>query len=165
MRVSLVIRGGLAACAILTALAFALHVGPFWAPTVVTSHICPGPATPQLGFPAITPRTTCTPAFTVEDVRAYVQTGFGLERMGPVTHVTVDRILFTTSRDATQLMDGEATGLPDDAIVCYAELHGIPSSTAMYLPVDTARRHPMQEVLIKVVFDAHSGYEIESSIH
>jgi hypothetical protein len=165
MRIPRVIRGGLAVCAILTALAFALHVGPFWAPTVVTSRICPGASVPQLGFPAIAPRNTCTPAFTAEDVRDYVQTGFSLGPMGPVTHVTVDRILFTTNRDATQLMDGAATGLPDDAIVCYAEVHGIPSSPATYLPVATARRYPMQQVMIKVVFDAHSGNEFESSTH
>jgi hypothetical protein len=165
MRVSLIIRGGLAVCAILIALAYALHLGPFWTPTVVTSQICPGPSVPQLGFPAIAPRNTCTPAFTAEDVRDFVQTGFSLGHMGPVTHVTVDRILFTTNRDATQLMDGAATGLPDDAIVCYAELHGIPSSTATYLPVETARRQPTQQVMIKAVFDAHSGNEFEFSTH
>lgn len=166
MKIAPIVRGILASCAIFLALAYTLRLGPFWAPAVVTGRACPGPSTPPYGFPAIHPHDNCTPSFTIQDVRTYVQTSgnFGLGHMGPAKNITVTQVIFTTSRDASRLMDGETTGLPDDAIVCYAELRGTASGQATFLPVGVPAKESTQQVTIKVIFDAHTGNELEFSI-
>jgi hypothetical protein len=162
MRSRLIILGLLAVCAVVSAVAYTLHVQPFWRPTTVTAVACPGPSTPAYGFLAIRPRNDCTPSFTEQDVRNYVRSSFSLGHMGPIQNVTIVEILFTTSHDASILMGDSPTGLSDDAVVCYVELRGMATGTATFLPGYTATSHPASAVNVRVLFDAHSGNELGS---
>jgi hypothetical protein len=122
--------------------------------------VCPGapqvsPGNPPgvvLGMPAITPRNDCTPSFTEQDVRAYLQTHQELIQAPDAPPATVTLVQFMTSAQASQRMHGESIGLADDAIVCYVELSGefMPRS---YPPGFTP--HPSSVGIL--VIDAHSG--------
>jgi hypothetical protein len=87
------------------------------------------------GVPAITPRTQSTPAFTVEDVRAYYQTN--PFHGGPTvsgTPPTIVSIKFITSQQARTLMGDESVSRPDGALVCYVELLGPFFPTCVSVP-------------------------------
>ncbi len=76
------------------------------------------------GLPAIQPHLPGVPAFTEDDVRQYIEMhGFSALRVWSVGTLTITCILFTTSREASDLMNCEI-GLPDDALVCLVELSG-----------------------------------------
>jgi hypothetical protein len=64
---------------------------------------------------------------------------------------TVTRVLFTTSRHAGELMQGQSVGLADDAVVCYVELSG--TFTGGSAPGVT----PTVTHTAAIVFDGHSG--------
>jgi hypothetical protein len=125
--------------------------------TVTT--VCPGK--PQyakgssrlvlLGVPAIVPRNDCTPSYTAQDVVAYVNQGLHLGKIAVVGRPTVTRVLFTTSRHAGELMQGQSVGLADDAVVCYVELSG--TFTGGSAPGVT----PTVTHTAAIVFDGHSG--------
>jgi outer membrane protein assembly factor BamB len=65
---------------------------------------------------------TGIPAFTVADVEQYFARHPTLTTAGKPGKIV--KIEFITSKEASVLMRGESTGLPDDALVCYVELHG-----------------------------------------
>ncbi len=162
MRARPIIVGLLALCAMVSAAGYTLHVQPFWRPTTVTAVACPGPSTPAYGFPAIRPRNDCTPSFTAQDVRTYLHSGFSLGHTGLATNITVVTILCTTSRDASILIGDGPTGLPDTAVVCYVEMRGTATGTAIYVPPSVPRyRHSGSAVTIHALFDAHSGNGLE----
>lgn len=74
-----------------------------------------------------------------------------------VSHITVTRILFTTSGDATRLMGGVSTGMPDNAVVCYVEMRGSVTGQSTALLGQPVKGSHDEESTIRAVFDAHSG--------
>jgi len=111
-------------------------------------------ATAPLGMPAITPHSgagtssSSGPTYSSSDAVAYV-TSHGIFHALSLTKVTVVKVQFVTSKQASDLLQGEYIGLPDNALVCYVVVSGkfvFPSSTTddtYYLAVE--------------VFDAHNG--------
>jgi hypothetical protein len=123
-----------------------------------------GPGVP--GIPAIpihaNATTANTPAFTVADVQQYVnRTGFLGGSLLPGAHLTILKIQFMTSKQASVLLQGESTGLPDDALVCYVQLHGPSALNGVGLSVPPIPGKTKGAVLTSPtadeVFDAHTG--------
>jgi hypothetical protein len=130
-----------------------------------SQHI--SPPTPQkgsssVGVPAITPHINLNnpnlPTFTVSDVTQYVLKYGSPE--GPLTqgsHITFEKIVFVTSPEASVLMKGESTGLPNNALVCYVLIHGPFKATGMHLdPVFGIKTAPVVP-LTEIVYDARTG--------
>jgi hypothetical protein len=124
--------------------------------------ICPGPSpvpayngpdAPPLGGPAIAPRSDCTPSFTAQDVLDYENAHpFGAMRVQAVGKPKITKIWFITSAEASGQMQGESTGLFDDALVCYVEFYG---TFHVYGPPGSK---PGEHTGTAVqVFDAHTG--------
>lgn len=121
----------------------------------------PIPRSYASGIPAIHPRSVSsspgTPSFTVDDVKAYISTA-SEPKLVPVqgVHLTIEKVLFISSKEATQLMRGESPGLPDDALVCLALVKG-----PFYVQVDyapgTSPSTASTASEIAEVFDAHTG--------
>lgn len=112
------------------------------------------------GLPAIPPRllstSATTPAFTEADVRAYLNTRpFPSGPLVKGATSTVVEIKFITSAQASALMQGESTGLPDTALVCYVKLHGPFEMTHASTPPG-AKPLPPTTFGIEV-FDAYTG--------
>jgi hypothetical protein len=112
------------------------------------------------GNPAIqthAPATSSGPAFTQNDVVAFFNKyGFFAGPVVAGSHLRVLTIQFVTARQASQLMQGESVGRPDDALVCYVKvegpflltnLHGGPAN----VKTPTTARYG------DAVFDAHTG--------
>ena len=152
------------------AVVYSLH-GGLAAGQRSSSHVtvvCPGapqravsaPGAPGgiIGLPAITPRNDCTPSFTEQDVRDYLQRHKVLITAPHAPPTTVTLVQFMTSAEVSQRLHGEDTGLADDAIVCYVELSGefMPES----LPVGVTP-HPSSVGFL--ILDAHSGNILVSS--
>ncbi len=98
------------------------------------------------GVPAIQPHLSGVPAFTKDDARAYVQAQ---------GQVTIIRVLFVTSYEACELMEGELVGLPDDALVCYVELRG--NVVPFTGPPGSGPPSQSTPPLEQEVFDARTG--------
>ena len=121
----------------------------------------PIPRSYATGLPAIRPHSISsspgTPGFTVADVKAYIPTA-SQPRLVPVhgAHLTIEKVVFISSKEATQLMQGESPGLPNDALVCFVLLKG-----PFYVQVDHAPgslANPAATATeIDEVFDAHTG--------
>jgi hypothetical protein len=103
------------------------------------------------------PQSRGTPSFTVHDVLAHEQAHpFANHRMQSEGQPKVTKELFITSAQASQRLEGEWIGLPDDALVCFVELYG----TYRFYPPSlggggggvTERTGTMHEI-----FDAHTG--------
>ena len=77
------------------------------------------PTTPQ-GIPAIKPTKSGIPAFTVNDVRNYMQS----HPLAGNTKSTVTGIDFLSSTEISRLLRGESTGFPASQLLCYAQLKG-----------------------------------------
>jgi len=157
---SLVVIGALAIFALPRAFR-ALHLG---GPDIREAKqiICPAPSpvpaynapdAPALGAPALTPRNNCAPSFTMQDVLDYENAHpFATMHSDPVGKLTITKIWFITSAEASQQMGGESTGLPDDALVCYVEFYGTFRS---YGPPGS---NPIEHTgVAQQVFDAHTG--------
>ncbi len=157
-----VVLGSIAFCLVIGASVSLLLPHLLWAPTPVATTVCPGAPTAGHGIPAIPARNTCTPAFTTEDVRAYFAGTYSLgdiNRTG--SHLTITQILFTSAGDARRLMGGESVGLPDEAVVCYVELHGVLRPQNMSLLQGSPTTHPaVATATVRVIFDAHTGNEL-----
>jgi len=80
--------------------------------------------TVPVGSPAITPRTTGTPSFSVDDAKQYVATHHVPMGMSRDTKPVITRAEFLTSREVSDLLHGAATGFPADHQLCYVELQG-----------------------------------------
>jgi hypothetical protein len=79
---------------------------------------------PPIGSPAIPPRSSGTPAFTLDDVKQFVM-AHPLQRGsngGKIFAIT--RAEFMSSKQVVELLHGESTGFPDDHMLCYVEMHG-----------------------------------------
>jgi hypothetical protein len=70
---------------------------------------------------------------------------------------TIVKIAFMTSKQASILMKGESAGLPDDALVCYVELHGPFLLTGISVP--PSGKIPVVQN-IQYVIDAQTGSEL-----
>jgi len=124
----------------------ALYIGLWHMPSYAASG--------SQGLPAIHPRTTSTPAFSVADVVQYLRT-HALPRFAAVgAPATVTGVQFMTSREVNTLPDGQETGLPDSALVCYVTLHGTFVIPGVRVPNSLTVRtfHGA-----KVIFDARTG--------
>ncbi|GCE21730.1 hypothetical protein [Dictyobacter kobayashii] len=102
-------------------------IRPGTTPSSVSSTHCTPPTAPanSIGAPAIKPHLCTTPTFTVDDVRQYIKVhGFQGMRISSVTPISIASIKFVSSKEASQLMKGESTGVADDAIVCYVRVTG-----------------------------------------
>lgn len=128
----------------------------------------PIPRSYATGLPAIRPHSVSsspgTPGFTVDDVKAYIPTA-SQPRLVPVqgAHLTIEKVVFISSKEATQLMQGESPGLADDALVCFVLLKG-----PFYVQVDYAPGSPANPAAtaaeIGEVFDAHTGNLLEWTV-
>jgi hypothetical protein len=76
------------------------------------------------GSPAIERRFTGTPAFSLDDARNYVRTHRLPMQVASGTEPVIVRTEFLTSKEVSSLLNGEATGFPDDHMLCYVELRG-----------------------------------------
>src|SRR5258708_15833014 len=89
-------------CTLVLAASAVLAASPAHYPHTPT--ICPGPSSPGDGTPAIRPRNDCTPAFTEQDVRAYLAAHLQLA-LPNVTAVfgqpQIASLRFPTIRDLT----------------------------------------------------------------
>jgi outer membrane protein assembly factor BamB len=105
----------------------------------------------------ITPHLKGIPAFTTADVEHYIQAnGFAGGPTVSGAPPTILKILFVSSKQASDLMHGESTGLPDDALVCYVELRG-PFNPVM-ISEPPGASGPQKPVEIgEEVFDAETG--------
>ena len=116
------------------------------------------PGSYTAGIPAIHPSSSSsTPSFTVDDVKAYIPTA-SIPKLVPVqgSHLTIEEVLFISSKEATQLMQGESPGLPDNALVCFVLLKDPFSVQADYAP-GSATSTTQTASEIGEVFDAHTG--------
>ena len=110
------------------------------------------------GTPAITPRSSGTPAFSSSDVRQYVVThqfsgGPTVAQSSP----SIVELEFISSKQAKQQLDGTSPGLPDNALVCFVVMKGPFLLTADSQP---SRLHvPTVNTGIEV-FDAHTGNQL-----
>ncbi len=90
----------------------------------------PSPIYYPPGGAGITPRmqaatTNSGPTFTENDVRAYFSTyDFPAGPVAQGGHPQVLEVKFITAKEASNLMNGEAVGRPDNSIVCYVKLKG-----------------------------------------
>ena len=141
------------------------HLGPLWRPTVVTAVSCPHSTMPpkQVGV-GIQPRNSCTPSYNEQDVRAYFSSGFSTVHGLQVSQITISRILFTTSSDASRLMGGVVTGEPDSTMVCYVEMRGTITGQATGLLGKPAIANHRGEGTVRAVFDAHTGELLVASV-
>ena len=149
-------------CVIVGAIAYLFLSRGLLTPVSVATVTCPGAPTGTIGVPAIHPRNDCTPSFTEQDVRDYFRSHPDLGRIGRIDGLTITRILFTTSHDGRRLIGGDSVGLPDDAIVCYVEMHGIMVARPQTaLPGSSTHQPSSVEATVWVVFDAHTGNELD----
>jgi hypothetical protein len=130
----------------------------------------PPPALPtnmEAGAPAITPHIHLAasqanlPTFTQTDVVQYIsQHGSPAGPLMPGAHLTILKIEFTTARQASQLMEGEDMGIPDNAPVCYVLLQGPFRATNMHLPPASAKKFPGGVPVVsrtELAFDGRTG--------
>lgn len=87
-----------------------------------TGLLTPNPSSSPTSTGMIPITKTGIPAFTLADVEQYFKEHPVLTTAGKPG--TIVKIAFMTSKQASILMKGESVGLPDDALVCYVELHG-----------------------------------------
>jgi hypothetical protein len=73
---------------------------------------------------------------------------------------TILKILFVSSKQASDLMHGESTGLPDGALACYVELRGPFNPVMMSVPPGTRIQQKPVEIGVEV-FDAETGNLLE----
>ncbi len=109
------------------------------------------------GIAGIPPRSKGPIAYTTADVTQYIDAnGFA---GGPVvsgSHLVIEKILFITSKQASELTRGESVGRPDNAIVCYVQLRGPFIPGELDVPIGVS--NPNATVLrVYEIFDAHTG--------
>lgn len=125
----------------------------------------PIPRVYNIGAPAIRPRSISSspdiPSFTADDVKTYIPTSTE-PRLKPVlgASLMIEKILFISSREATELMQGSDPGLPDDALVCVVLLKGPFYVQVGYAPGRQANPAATASK-IGIVFDAHTGNLLE----
>lgn len=113
------------------------------------------------GSPAIQPRTstkTSGASFTNDDVVAFLNKYNGRGFSGPLVqgaHLKIVTIQFVTAKRASELMQGESVGRPDDYLVCYLKIEGPFLLTDVHQPRGSGL--PNKVEFNDAVFDAHTG--------
>jgi hypothetical protein len=102
------------------------------------------------GSPAIAPRTAGTPAFTVDDAKAYVATHHIPMGIGREGKPEIIRAEFLSSREVSNRLNGATTGFPDNYPLCYVELQGPFTFSGPQGAKVTYNRGVL-------IFDAHTG--------
>jgi hypothetical protein len=97
-----------------------------------------------------------TPAFTVADVKQYFKAHPMLTTAGKPG--TLVKVAFMASKQASTLTNGESVGIPDDAMVCFVELHGPFVLNNVSMPMG-AKAPTGQNVYY--VIDAQTGNQLE----
>lgn len=136
------------------------------ATSIKPSASVPTPPTPKpfsshFGFPAIKPHlnlaaNTNEATFTAADIQQYVvQHGSPAGPLVPGAHLTFLKVLFVTAAQASVLMEGESTGLPDAARVCYVLIHG----PFQFTPAHWDPKAPVPKIATEaeIVFDGRTG--------
>jgi hypothetical protein len=107
------------------------------------------------GIPAIRPSQAGVPAFAEADVRQYLATsGFPGGRTLSGAKPTITQIVFVTSKQASEMMQGESVGLSDAALVCYVHVQGPFSGASISAP---GARPGGDYQMAHMVFDAQTG--------
>jgi|SRR5579884_901008 hypothetical protein len=75
------------------------------------------------GVPAIRPHIAGIPSFTAADVAQYIKTGSSIRTISRAVPA-ITKTEFITAQQASNLLQGESIGRPDNALVCYVELRG-----------------------------------------
>jgi len=118
------------------------------------------------GSPAIQPHLARSgsgsisgPAFTQDDVIAYLNRyGFFAGPVVSGAHMKILSVQFVTSKRASQLMNGESVGRPDNALVCYVKVQGPFSLANSHAgSFATSKPAPTTAEYGDAVFDAHTG--------
>jgi hypothetical protein len=102
------------------------------------------------GSAAIVPRTTATPAFTLDDAKEYVASHHLPMAFAGDKKPEVIKAEFLTSKQVSDRLNGLTTGFPDNYAVCYVELQG----PVTFSGPQGSRVTYNRGVLI---FDAHTG--------
>ncbi len=107
------------------------------------------------GVSANTTTNASTPAFTKDDVIAFVNKhGFAGGPVAKGAHLKILMIQFVTAAQASQLMKGESVGRPDDYLVCYVRVEG--PFQVKDAEVPPGAKLPAADIG-DMVFDAHTG--------
>ena len=103
----------------------------------------------------VTQNNPSTPAFTRDDVIAYLNTnGFPAGPLVQGAHLKILTFQFITAKQASDRMKGEFVGLPDNSLVCYVKVQGPFMLTNVHLP----KGYPRTTAEIgDIVFDGHTG--------
>lgn len=134
------------------------------------------PASTRVGYPdgapsikvhtssgnrSVTPNyadTSMTPAFTEQDVKAFLlkdDTNFYAGPLVPGAHLKILTVKFVTAQEASVLMGGESVGRPDNYLVCYVRVQGPFQTTHLHL---MSTNKPIKQPMIgDVVYDGHTG--------
>lgn len=115
--------------------------------------------------PSIVSYNVGAPNFTVKDVRTYLTKSKQPFPDGPTVSGKLPTILsieFMASKEAS-IRIGEATGLPDQALVCYVELYGPFDMSKVTVPPHKKTLPPMN--IGVEVFDAQTGNLLETWAH
>jgi hypothetical protein len=116
---------------------------------------CPTLPSSTLGASAITPRNDCTPSFTAQHVLAFENAHPFVGHLEVVGKPKISKIWFITSAEARGQMQGESTGLSDDALVCYVEFYG--TFRVYGIPDPNASKSVEHPGKAQQLFDAHTG--------
>jgi hypothetical protein len=143
-----------------TAAATLPSLSPPGKPAGPPSPVLPGAgmSSPLEGIPAISPTTKSaapgTPAFTEDDVRAYLAS-HSIPDLTSGHTATVEQVEFITNRDLRARF-GHGSGGPDDRLVCLVTLRGEFSPSLP--PALQQRGKPrVTSPMIRHVYDAHTG--------
>ncbi len=133
--------------------------GPFGVSNTVSTDV---------GESAIHPQSlsnsSSAPSFTVADVNAYLLTTSQPEiTLVQGAQLSIEKVLFVSDSEATQLMHGEDPGLPANAVVCFVLLKG-PFYVQVDLPPGTPAGAPPTATEVGEVFDGHTGNLLEWGI-
>jgi len=127
-------------------------------PGLFDSKTTPGLIT---GMPAIKPRLNSTnkstPTFTEQDVKDYVAAHPDLPRTKSEVPPTVTKVEFITYQEAKKREGGAVygKGIPDDQLLCFAELSG--NFTMYGPPAGAASARKMSFTKTTLVFNAQTG--------
>jgi hypothetical protein len=109
------------------------------------------------GLPAITPhihvsqsKSSSTASFTEEDAKQYVMTHPIPRIANSIAGFTIAKVVFLSSKEVSQLMNGESTGASDTSLLCYVQLHG-----TLTLENEQGGHRTFHKVI--EVFDAQTG--------
>lgn len=145
-------------------------ISPGGTTTPRSSRPLPAPRRDTTAYPrgaaAIRPRHApgdpATPAFTAQEVAAYVEAHPIADRVGRETVVTVARVEFLPRRAFPRRYPHLRPLAPDEALLCVVTLRGTFRVPAP--PPVRAQSHPRTTDIAWQVFDAHTGNLLTEAI-